>query len=41
MIIDDIDLGAGKAFNKFLMKNKSFGYSYKNLGIFNGKINLR
>ena len=40
MIVDDIDLGAGKAFNKFLDKNKTFGYSFKNLGIFNGKINI-
>lgn len=38
MIVDDIDLGAGKAFNKFLKKNKSIGYGYKNLGFYNGKI---
>ena len=29
MIIDDIDLGAGKAFNKFLMKNKSLDIHIK------------
>ena len=32
LLIDDINMGSGKAFKKFLIKNKLTGYSFRTLG---------
>ena len=32
ILIDDINMGSGKAFKKFLIKNKLTGYSFRTLG---------